>query len=113
MKTLEERYKGSDTDAWKNSPIYMTGPAVLTYTVQQYLKLKVPVSGFLGTTYSVSLAPLFCCVIMACNSREPDVHHRAQVTAFGQGANQSSKGVSCRMNFLAASETCSKAWLHR
>ena len=88
MKTLEERYKGSDTDAWKNSPIYMTGPAVLTYTVQQYLKLTVPVSGFLGTTYSVSLPPLFCCVIMACNSRQPDLHRRAQV-------NHSSKGVSC------------------
>ena len=62
MKTLEERYKGSDTDAWKNSPIYMTGPAVLTYSVQQYLKLKVPVSGFLGTTYFVSLPPPFCSV---------------------------------------------------
>merc|ERR1712130_717345 len=53
VETMLERYKGDDGDPWHNNPIYMTGPAVLTHTVQKYFKLPFPVSGFLGKVYHV------------------------------------------------------------
>jgi hypothetical protein len=52
-----ERYKGDDGDPWHNNPIYMTGPAVLSWSVQKYFKLPYPVSGFLGKVYHVSTSP--------------------------------------------------------
>jgi len=57
VETMLERYKGDDGDPWHNNPIYMTGPAVLNYTVQKYFKMPYPVSGFLGKVYNVSVLP--------------------------------------------------------
>ena len=54
VEVLIERHTGSETDPWKNNPIYMTGPAVLTHTAQLYFKLPYPVSGWLGRIYHVS-----------------------------------------------------------
>lgn len=53
IEVMKERYLGSETDLWKNNPIFMTGPAVLTDTVKRYFKLPYPVSGWLGRVYHV------------------------------------------------------------
>lgn len=54
VEVMTERHKGSETDAWQNNPIFMTGPAVLTASVQRYFKLQYAVSGWLGRVYHVS-----------------------------------------------------------
>lgn len=58
VQVLIDRHKGSMIEAWKNNPIYMTGPGVLTHTVQHYLKIQGPVPGFIGTTYLVSCSTI-------------------------------------------------------
>ena len=51
---LKERHKGSVKEPLKNMPLYMTGPSVLAATVQRYLSLPGPASGFINEMYEVS-----------------------------------------------------------
>ena len=56
---LKERHGGSETEPVKNLPLYMTGPSVLAATVQRYLNLPGPTSGFINKMYEVSCRLLF------------------------------------------------------
>ena len=54
VEVLKERHGGSEKEPLKNMPLYMTGPSVLAATVQRYLGLPAPASGFINKMYEVS-----------------------------------------------------------
>ena len=54
VDVLKERHGGSEKEPLKNMPLYMTGPSVLAATVQHYLSLPGPASGFISKMYEVS-----------------------------------------------------------
>ena len=58
VDVLKERYRGSDEDPSQNLPLYMTGPEVLVTTVQRYLNLSDPVSGFINKLYEARVCLL-------------------------------------------------------